>query len=660
LGPLSHNVNHKNMIVMWRFLKGFAQDHGLHDGDINIFENLGLPYPKDKYKSALDYYIDPKQWSPLETYVDCYLKVKEITGDPNTFRNCGRSAAKYRSFSNWLDIAKTFSGPAAALNYLPQAWTTWNDTKILEIVQAPRYNLSERKIKAIFKYTFHPHIDPCDDYCSDPHILGLLEAIPTNWPKSIFTPWKKLNFGNVKQRLAQYNPVKLFSGKFFKQFNLEPVFRGNRLLLKSPPSHEYIEIGKKVRLLPSTINDDEIFMGEYEHMGKKTKGNDIIGVVIQKNLEIGGERICEAGVIMGAPYFLIEYTCDDVPVMRKIYDIKGILGKKEILLKELSDANLALRQEIDEKNNAYNKLEQYSLHLEDMIEKRTLQLKESQNKLVETEKRVLEHRITGGFAHEMRNALAGAQLEFEAALNYRKLGKSSTELIRDAAASLLKNFKNMQETYGIPKEEIAAKIIPEFVKINELTEHIRKTLLGVSNDIDRGLAITNLIREYAKTSEIKPGDEEVDVMTLLRSYERRYGEEFGKDGIRYVVEGPDTLIVKAEETHMNSIFDNLIRNARDALAEANVPSPEIRVKVEQDNVSKGLSIAVRDNGPGIPEEHLSKIFEPFFSTKPSSGTGLGLGVVKKLAQLYGGTIEVESQENKGALFRLILPEGDHG
>ena len=48
---------------------------------------------------------------------------------------------------------------------------------------------------------------------------------------------------------------------------------------------------------------------------------------------------------------------------------------------------------------------------------------------------------------------------------------------------------------------------------------------------------------------------------------------------------------------------------------------------------KELKIEVRDNGPGIPEENLHEIFEPFFSTKPSTGTGLGLGVVKRLVQL---------------------------
>jgi len=61
------------------------------------------------------------------------------------------------------------------------------------------------------------------------------------------------------------------------------------------------------------------------------------------------------------------------------------------------------------------------------------------------------------------------------------------------------------------------------------------------------------------------------------------------------------------------------------------------------------------NGVKIPGRHLSEIFEPFFSTKPTTGTGLGLGVVKRLVKLYGGTIEVESEVGEGARFVVTLP-----
>ena len=64
---------------------------------------------------------------------------------------------------------------------------------------------------------------------------------------------------------------------------------------------------------------------------------------------------------------------------------------------------------------------------------------------------------------------------------------------------------------------------------------------------------------------------------------------------------------------------------------------------------------VQDFGPGIPADHANEIFDPFFSTKPTSGTGLGLGIVKRLVQLYIGQIDVESKAGEGTTFIVSMP-----
>jgi signal transduction histidine kinase len=89
---------------------------------------------------------------------------------------------------------------------------------------------------------------------------------------------------------------------------------------------------------------------------------------------------------------------------------------------------------------------------------------------------------------------------------------------------------------------------------------------------------------------------------------------------------------------------------------------EIHISVEtlEKKGKPHIQIKVQDNGPGIPEKHLHEIFELFFSTKPSSGTGLGLGIVKRLIQLSGGRIEVESEPNQGTCFTVTLSLNDPG
>ncbi len=164
-------------------------------------------------------------------------------------------------------------------------------------------------------------------------------------------------------------------------------------------------------------------------------------------------------------------------------------------------------------------------------------------------------------------------------------------------------------------------------------------------------------------SEFKPGNDSVDIVPLLKSYDDRYRQDLERIGISYSVEGLESAIVKADETHINSIFSNLILNARDALEEQGAEGREqgaerkkisVTVEGKKNETGSFFVITVTDNGPGIPEDKLSEIFEPFYSTKPTTGTGLGLGVVRRLVQLYGGTIEVESKIGEGTLFRVTL------
>ncbi|MDZ7698403.1 MAG: HAMP domain-containing sensor histidine kinase [Deltaproteobacteria bacterium] len=247
--------------------------------------------------------------------------------------------------------------------------------------------------------------------------------------------------------------------------------------------------------------------------------------------------------------------------------------------------------------------------------------------------------------------------EFKTTLNYKNQGKPSAEVLKDAATTLLKNVSDLHEKYKIPREEIAALVLPQLKTIAEIADHLTEIHTGVSSDLDRGLTITTQIRDYARMSEFKRGEEDTDMIPLLRHFGDRYQQDFERIGITYVVEGLETAVVRADETHINSIFSNLILNAKDALEEVDSDAAkEIKVTVEakEDETGGVFVITVADNGAGIPEEKLSEIFEPFYSTKPTTGTGLGLGVVKRLVQLYNGAIEVDSIVGQ-TKFTLTIP-----
>jgi CheY-like chemotaxis protein len=116
---------------------------------------------------------------------------------------------------------------------------------------------------------------------------------------------------------------------------------------------------------------------------------------------------------------------------------------------------------------------------------------------------------------------------------------------------------------------------------------------------------------------------------------------------------PDLLQAELDESQFAQVINNLVINARQAMPGGG------RLEVEAENAGAeggrpSVRIRFRDHGVGIPQAHLARIFDPYFSTKPD-GKGLGLTVVYSIIRAHGGRIEVESEPQRGAVFTLHLP-----
>ncbi|MEZ5357428.1 MAG: PAS domain-containing protein [Candidatus Zixiibacteriota bacterium] len=107
--------------------------------------------------------------------------------------------------------------------------------------------------------------------------------------------------------------------------------------------------------------------------------------------------------------------------------------------------------------------------------------------------------------------------------------------------------------------------------------------------------------------------------------------------------------VECDQHQMQQVVLNLMMNSADAMKGLG----RITLKTEYDRMHDSVIISVTDNGPGIPENMIDKIFEPFFSTKGTNG--LGLAVSWGIVERHHGVIEVDKSENGGAVFRIILP-----
>ncbi|MCQ2604886.1 MAG: ATP-binding protein [Spirochaetia bacterium] len=109
-------------------------------------------------------------------------------------------------------------------------------------------------------------------------------------------------------------------------------------------------------------------------------------------------------------------------------------------------------------------------------------------------------------------------------------------------------------------------------------------------------------------------------------------------------------LLMLDKRYMRQVIINLMINARDAMKES--VKKEITVTTEKN--SSSVILTVSDTGKGIPEENLSKIFDPYFTTK-DTGTGIGLTLVYKIIKGMGGSISVSSQIDKGTSVKIVLP-----
>jgi len=122
----------------------------------------------------------------------------------------------------------------------------------------------------------------------------------------------------------------------------------------------------------------------------------------------------------------------------------------------------------------------------------------------------------------------------------------------------------------------------------------------------------------------------------------------------------DLRQIECTETEIEQVLLNLLRNAAQAMAEADPPPQAPRIEIRACNVQQGVRIEVEDNGPGMPPSLQRRVFEPFFTTKPPGvGTGLGLSVSYFIVTHgHCGAMWVESEPGAGSKFVVELPTED--
>lgn len=336
---------------------------------------------------------------------------------------------------------------------------------------------------------------------------------------------------------------------------------------------------------------DELFGKETKMLYAEEAGFDKTGL----------ERFNENAKVEGLPYEMIYQRKDGstfvgetlgTPVQAPNGKVLGFLG---------------IVRDITERKQVENELEKYRDGLEELVSLRTKDLNTAEDELVRKERLATLGQLTATISHELRNPL-GAMRPSLYVIN--KNIDPNNERLRQAVERVDRNISRCDHI------------------IDELLDYTRVTNIDQQpHDLDTWLK--NLVSEQDIPQEIK-------IETSFGLKER---------------------IVLFDSGRLQRAVINVIENACHAMTDTSgseLLQQDARLTVATQTSKDSFKIVISDNGTGISEEVLPKVFEPLFSTK-GFGVGLGMPVVNQIMQQHGGGIEIDSKEGEGAIVTLWLP-----
>lgn len=283
------------------------------------------------------------------------------------------------------------------------------------------------------------------------------------------------------------------------------------------------------------------------------------------------------------------------------YRITGLEGTGEIS-KLAGSFNDMLRNIEDTHNSNLELLEQtkrFNETLREKIDEATLAIREQQNELIRAERLAIVGEFATRIAHEIKNPLSGITVALEI-----MRGKAGSEEQEHSITEVLKEVRRLD---GILRDLLQLSV-PKKMDLREIdpNEVVERSVI--------------LVRPRAE-----------------------------KKGVLLNVKHGDAAPCRLDYEKCQQVLINLLINAIDSTEPG-----KGTVSVKTESVDGTLRITVQDDGSGIPQSEIEKIFEPFYSSK-KQGTGLGLPISKKIIESHSGEITVSSEEGKGSMFTVIIP-----
>ena len=286
--------------------------------------------------------------------------------------------------------------------------------------------------------------------------------------------------------------------------------------------------------------------------------------------------------------------------------------------RDLEAYSKELEAKSEELKVSNEKLEEYSQTLEQKVEERTQQLRETQDQLIMQEKMASLGNLVAGVAHEMNNPIGAIH--------------SSSDVAN-------RGIRKLKELLQINPSEYRERGVQQSLSILEANHRV------IAMASKRVAKIVESLRAFSRLDEAT--FQEVDLHKSIDTALNLLQHEL-RDKVAVIKNYGEPPRIRGYASELNQVFMNLLMNAVQAIEDHGT------IKITTSADESQITVRISDTGKGIPSEHLSRIFDPGFTSR-DVGIGLGLSIVYKTIKKHQGDVKVESEVGKGTEITITLP-----
>ena len=290
--------------------------------------------------------------------------------------------------------------------------------------------------------------------------------------------------------------------------------------------------------------------------------------------------------------------------------------------------------------------------LEQKVNERTAQLRETQKMLVDTAHRAGMAEIASGILHNVGNVLNSVKVSSQ--ILKEKIEKSKVNSL-GKVLNLIKQHTDDLSNYIASDER--GKMLPNYlIKVGEALKDEQDSSLKELSDLHSGIShieeIVAVQQNYAGVSGIV---ESVSLSKMMDDVLRMYQDSFSEYKIKVVKYYKESTPISIEKGKLMQVFVNLLKNAQESLILTESENKAITINISEDKENKSQMVEITDNGVGIKKDNLKRIFSYGFTTKKDSqGFGLHTSALA-MAELKGKLLAYSDGEGMGAKFTAIIP-----